>query len=194
MKINNYYFHRVNDIESLKKIPQNCGIEIDLRYKGSDIILHHDPFKNGVTFYDFLSEYKHNGIILNCKSEGIESEILRILNQYKIKNFFFLDLTIPFLVKTSLQGCNKIAVRFSEYEPLCFVKKYVNICEWVWIDSFEGEYFDYKTIKNLSKNFKICLMSPELRGFKLSIIQKLKKRYKDIQFDAVCTKSPSLWI
>lgn len=194
MKINSFYIHRVNDIESLKKTPHKYGIEVDLRYKGSDIILHHDPFREGVIFNDFLSHYKHNGIILNCKSEGIELETLNILSKHNIKNFFFLDLSIPFLVKTSLDGCNKIAIRFSEYEPLSFVKKYVNICDWVWIDSFDGKYFDRDLITKLSKDFKICLMSPELRGFELSIIDELKEKYKNIEFDAICTKNTSSWI
>lgn len=194
MRIKNYFVHRINDIESLKKTPKKYGVEIDLRYKDSDIILNHDPFENGILFDDFLSEYNHNGIILNCKSEGIEHEILKILNKNNIHNFFFLDLSIPFLVKTSQAGCNKIAVRFSEYEPLNFVNKYTKICDWVWVDSFNGEYFEKKIIEALSINFKICLMSPELRGFELSTIKKLKQKYKNLEIDAVCTKNPNLWI
>ena len=194
MKVNNFYIHRVNDINSLIKIPQNYGIEIDLRCEGNDIILHHDPFYEGTEFRTFLKEYNHNGIILNCKSEGLENEILKILREFNIEDFFFLDLSIPFLVKTSNNGCKQVAVRFSEYEPLSFVNKYKDICEWIWIDSFHGKYFDEKQIKILAKNFKICLMSPELRGFGSEIVKELKYRYSDIEFNAVCTKNPSLWL
>tara|TARA_B100001059_G_C17838465_1_gene590074 strand:+ start:6898 stop:7482 length:585 start_codon:yes stop_codon:yes gene_type:complete len=194
MKINNYYIHRVNDIDSLENVSNQFGIEIDLRYENEEIILNHDPFLSGTDFRIFLKKYNHNGIILNCKSEGIENKILKILKDFNITNFFFLDLSIPFLIKTSNSGCKQIAVRFSEYEPIDFVKKYKDVCNWVWIDSFSGNYFDKNIIKTLSKNFKICLMSPELRGFDKKIIDDLKIRYKNIEFNGICTKNPDLWM
>jgi hypothetical protein len=194
MKINNYYIHRVNDIDSLENVSNQFGIEIDLRYEDEEIILNHDPFLSGTDFRLFLKKYKHNGIILNCKSEGIENKILKILKDFNITNFFFLDLSIPFLINTSNNGCKQIAIRFSEYEPIDFVKKYKDVCDWVWIDSFSGNYFDKNIIKALSKNFKICLMSPELRGFDKKIIDDLKIRYKNIEFNGICTKNPDLWM
>ena len=194
MKINNYYIHRVNDIDSLENVSNQFGIEIDLRYEDEEIILNHDPFLSGTDFRLKKKKYNHNGIILNCKSEGIEDKILKILKDFNITNFFFLDLSIPFLINTSNSGCKQIAVRFSEYEPIDFVKKYKDICNWVWIDSFTGNYFDKNIIKTLSKNFKICLMSPELRGFDKKIIDDLKIRYKNIEFNGICTKNPDLWM
>ena len=46
------------------------------------------------------------------------------------------------------------------------------------------------------KGFKICLVSPELQGFKPEVeIEKLQNYIKnnDIYFDTVCTKYPLLW-
>ena len=42
--------HRVNSIKKLRKIPNNFGVEIDLRVYQSKIILNHEPFKSGDTF------------------------------------------------------------------------------------------------------------------------------------------------
>ena len=46
--------HRVNTIESLKKIPSDMGVEIDIRSNGEDLILHHEPFEVGILFKDWL--------------------------------------------------------------------------------------------------------------------------------------------
>lgn len=191
--INNIYIHRVNTLEHLKLIPKSFGLEIDLRSEGNEIILHHDPFKEGVIFEAFLEKYSHNGLILNIKTEGIEQRVLGILKTFKIKNFFFLDITTPYLIKTYHTGCTKSAVRFSEYESYESAEKFKNKSDWIWIDSFNGEYFEPRDLIKLSKFFKICLMSPELRGFNTEIIKELKTRYQKLNIDAVCTKNPELW-
>lgn len=191
--INNIYIHRVNSLEQLKSIPKEYGIEIDLRSEGDEVILHHDPFKRGETLEVFLEKYSHNGLILNSKTEGMEKRVLEIMNTFNINNFFFLDLSIPFLVKTYEAGCKKTAVRFSEYEPFGFAKKFNKKSDWVWVDSFRGNYFDSEQLFKLSKIFKICLMSPEIRGFDTNIIKELKTRYYNINIEAVCTKNPELW-
>jgi len=192
--IDNIYIHRINTIEEIQKTPINFGVEIDLRCEGTDIILNHDPFMKGPKFETFLKYYSHNGLILNCKAEGMEQEILKLLEKFNISKFFFLDLSIPFLVKTYHSGCKKIAVRFSEYEPKEFIEKFKNKCDWVWVDSFTGNYFDEGDLKYLSKFFKICLVSPELRGFNINTIDALKFKYQNIKIDSVCTKNPQLWI
>ena len=38
MKINNYYIHRINDLDSLEKVSGQYGLEVDLRYKDKEII------------------------------------------------------------------------------------------------------------------------------------------------------------
>ena len=187
------YIHRVNTIDLMNSVPKSYGLEIDLRSEGDKIIIHHNPFESGPTFEAFLKHYSHNGLILNCKTEGIEAKILKLLKSYGVNDFFFLDLSVPFLIKTYKSGCRKIAARFSEHEPLEFAKKFKEKCEWVWIDSFSGEYFEAMDLMVLSKFFKICIVSPEIRGFDLEIIQSLKTRYDGINIDAVCTKNPELW-
>ena len=57
-------------------------------------------------------------LILNVKEEGLETSIIKYLNKYRIENYFFLDQSIPFLIKHS-KLCNKqSAARVSEYESI----------------------------------------------------------------------------
>ena len=39
--------HRINNLSKLKYIPKNYGVEIDVRNFKNNLILNHDPFKNG---------------------------------------------------------------------------------------------------------------------------------------------------
>ena len=39
--------HRINLINKLKEIPENFGVEIDIRSYKSDLVLNHEPYFNG---------------------------------------------------------------------------------------------------------------------------------------------------
>ena len=184
--------HRVNSTINLQNLIAD-GVELDLRYHNSDIILHHDPFQSGEKFEYFLKKYRLKFIILNIKSEGIEEEVLRLVQKHEVKDYFFLDSSIPFMVKYINKGWTKFAVRFSEYEPLEFALKFKNKVEWVWVDCFNDFPLNEKSYLELKKNFKICLVSPELQGHPLSMIEDFKKQLNGFQIDAVCTKRPDLW-
>jgi hypothetical protein len=186
--------HRINTIAHLKRLPKAYGIEIDLRYHNNEIILHHDPFSKGEKFEDFLTEFKLKFIILNIKSEGIEEEVLRLVKKYDVPDYFFLDTSIPFMVKYIEKGWSKFAVRFSEYEPIELSLKFKGKIEWVWVDCFTHLPLTSESYLQLIKHFKICLVSPELQGHPISMIEDFKKQMKGFEIDAVCTKHPDLWI
>jgi len=185
--------HRINTIEQLMLVPSHYGVEIDIRYHNDLLILHHDAFVNGVLFEDWLKYFKHKLIILNTKSEGMEEKILMLLHQFGIDNYFFLDLSLPFLIKYMLKGEKKIAIRFSEYEPLNLAMSFAGKIDWVWIDCFSKLPLNADNYNLLSKYFKICLVSPELQGRDISEIEKFKIIIANMKIDAVCTKYPELW-
>ena len=137
--------HRINSIKKLKKIDNNHGIEIDVRSFNKNLILNHDPFKNGDLLKNWIKFYNHKLLIVNIKEEGLEYQILKILNKYKIKNYFFLDQTFPFLVKFSHRMKKNCAFRLSDYESISTIKKIKDKIKWVWIDFFENFYFNKKT-------------------------------------------------
>lgn len=166
--------HRINKVEKLKKV-DNDGVEIDLRYHKNEIILHHDPFEKGEKLEDFLKEFNLSFMILNIKSEGIEEEVLRLIEKYNVHDYFFLDVSIPFMIKYINKGLSKFAIRFSEYEPIELALNFKNKVEWVWVDCFTHNPLDFKKYNILKKYFKICLVSPELQGHELSMIENFKK-------------------
>lgn len=185
--------HRINTLEDLKTVPENMGIELDIRYEGSRLILHHDPYVTGVDFEDLLKAYNHAFMILNIKSEGIEEKVLDLIHQYRVTNYFFLDVSFPALIKLWKAGEKNIAVRFSEYEPLeqCLALK--EMVSWVWVDCFNRCPLEAAVYTKLKKHFKICLVSPELQKHPVSRIEEFRKQLKDLPVDAVCTKEPGLW-
>jgi hypothetical protein len=185
--------HRINTIQQLKETHTEYGVELDLRPDGNEIIIHHDPFTEGEDFEDWLKYYKHSFIILNTKAEGMEERLLALMEKYQIENYFFLDLSLPFLIKYMNKGVTKIAVRFSEYEPLEFVMNFAGKVDWVWVDCFTDLPLNPENYKILKKHFKFCLVSPELQGYDTSKIEEFKNKLKDMPMDAVCTKRPDLW-
>lgn len=185
--------HRINTVEQLQNVPSSYGIELDIRAYKDQLILHHDPFQNGELFEDLLREYKHQFIILNTKCEGMEEAILDLLKKYQITDYFFLDLSLPFLVKYMRKGEKKIAIRYSEYEPIAIANAFAGKVDWVWIDCFNDMPLTKEDYSILKKNFKLCLVSPELQGHSLDRIEEFKKRLEGMPVDAVCTKKPELW-
>jgi hypothetical protein len=185
--------HRINTRSELRALDNFRGIEIDLRYHNNEIILHHEPFQKGENFEDFLKKFNLNFIILNIKSEGIEEEVLRLIQKHEVKDYFFLDSSIPFMVKYINKGWSKFAVRFSEYEPIELALKFKGKIEWAWVDCFTRFPLDKESYVQLKKHFKICLVSPELQGHPISMIEDFKKQIKGFDIDAVCTKHPDLW-
>ena len=92
--------HRRNSLELLKKTNFEFGVEIDIRSWKDKLIINHDPFKEGIELENWLNFYNHKILVLNVKEEGLEKELITLLKKHKISNFFLLDQSIPFLIKT----------------------------------------------------------------------------------------------
>ena len=187
--------HQVNSIKDLKRIPNDYGLEVDLRDYGSQLILQHDPFKHGENFEEYLKHYNHGTIILNIKSEGIEFRVIELLTKYKVTKYFFLDCSFPMIYLLSKAGEKNIAIRLSEFEGLDTTLKMQNRINWVWIDCFNHFSLDrdkYSKIK--AAGLKICLVSPELQNQKDKITEHIKIiKNKDFKIEAVCSKYPGVW-
>ena len=181
--------HRINTIKKLKKIPEKYGIEIDVRGFGDKIFLNHDPIEPGKD-YDELGEYldnfNHKFIIFNIKEAGYEKRVIQLAKERGIEDYFLLDVEFPFLYSaTRNEGFRKIAVRFSEAEPIEAVlaqeKEGVPLVEWVWIDTNTKLPLNKENIKIL-KDFKTCLVCPERWG-RSEDIKEYKKKIEDMGFE-----------
>jgi hypothetical protein len=189
--------HRINTIKELQDTSDVLGVEIDLRTFNKDLILEHDPFKQGPKFIDWISYFRHKFLIINVKEDGLEESILDILKINNINNFFFLDQSIPSLIKYANNGLRSISVRVSEFESVSDAVMLKDLIDWVWVDQFNILNLSLKEIKSLKDNgFKLCLVSPELQGRNNDLdVKSLYNHFysNGIIIDAVCTKKVSLW-
>ena len=182
--------HRVNKLNQLKKTNTRYGIEIDIRDKNNDLIVTHDPFSNGIKLTTYLNSFKHKLIIANIKSERIEDRVIKIFKKKKIKNYFFLDSSIPKIIDMTKKNINNIGLRVSYYENIEIAVKLKGKVRWIWYDTFMGIPKDLKEFRLLKKmNYKICLVSPELHKKKVNFNSKqLNLLKKKRLIDAICTK------
>lgn len=185
-----YIAHRINTIEELIKVPKEFGVELDLRDYGERLILQHDPFTDGEDFEEYLKHYEHGTMILNVKSERIESKVLELIQKYNIKKYFFLDSSFPMIYLLSKSGEKNIALRFSEFEGIDTILNMKNKVDWIWVDCFTTLPITSENYQLLKEaGFKFCLVSPELQGQneKLEVYKEYLKNEK-IVFDAICSK------
>ena len=185
--------HRVNTAAELARVPPDEGVEVDLRDSGRRLILHHDPHRDGENFEDFLKRYRHRFIVLNVKSEGIELAVHKLVARRGIKDFFFLDVSFPALVKLVKNGVPQVAVRFSEHEPAEACLALAGKVEWVWVDCFTKLPLTPKIHAALRRRFRLCLVSPELQGHGAEKIAEYRRALAKMPVDAVCTDRTDLW-
>lgn len=182
--------HRINTVYELLDLPEDCPVEFDLRDSAGEILVTHDPFSTGPLFSEFAAHLKNRFCIVNIKSEGIEWRALEVLKMNGIEDFFLLDCSIPMIHKLTQKGERRIAIRFSEYEPLENILPWLGKVKWVWMDCFTKLLANKKDMEFLKLcNVNVCLVSPELQGRPDDIhtyIQTLLKQ--GLTVDAVCTK------
>ena len=187
-----YIAHRINTIAELKKLPEEYGVELDLRDDlNGRIYISHNPFEAGEDFEAYCKEYRHGTMILNIKSERIEHEVLTLMEKYQIRNYFFLDSSFPMIKLLTDMGVKQVALRFSELEGLDTIRNMAGRAQWVWVDCFTKIPIDRESFKELTAlGYKLCFVSPELEGQEEKLAEyKEYIREQGIVFDAVCTKS-----
>lgn len=193
----NIISHRRNTIDELKATPSCYGIEVDIRSYGNDLVVHHEPYTKGPLFSDWLQHFQHGTLILNVKEEGLEERVLHLVHQHGIDNYFFLDQSFPFLVKTARQGERRCAVRVSEFESVKTALQMASMIDWVWVDCFTRFPLTSDDARALhDAKLQLCLVSPELQGFAAeNSIPEFKALLRNLNIDAeaVCTKRPEMW-
>lgn len=193
--------HRINSKIGLVETSRSFGIEMDVRSREDQIIVSHDPFNSEAElFEDWIGEYRHGTLVVNVKEEGIEQRVFTILKEFGVSNFFLLDQSFPFMMKTLFSSESRTAARLSEVEAIETVLKLKEISglfpDWVWIDCFSGDWKHLKKIASVKAlGMKTCLVSPELHG--RDIKEELDKILGLVDLndlDAVCTKHPDFWL
>ena len=186
--------HRVNTLAHLQRTPRDRGVEIDVRDYDGELRLVHDPLESGERLEDWLAGYNHALAIFNVKCDGLEPRLLKLAGQYGLENFFFLDVANPSLVSLVRGGERRVAVRYSEYEPIEFALAFAGQADWVWIDCFTRLPLDPHSYARLRQHFKLCLVSPELQKHPRARIADFRRQLADMPMDAVCTDYCEDWL
>ena len=129
--------HKVNSIEKLNSLPDDVGIEIDIRFSGKELVLSHDIQEKEQNFEEYLANYKKQFIVANIKESGIEDKVEKILKEKKIEDYFFLDVEFPYILNNYKRLGNFLSVRYSKYESIESVSYFTNKVKWLWIDTYE---------------------------------------------------------
>jgi hypothetical protein len=183
--------HRINSIEELQDLENHVAIEFDIRDSNGKLFIEHDAFHStGLELQEFLRHVGKRFMIVNIKSEGIEWEVLRVLKEQSIEDFFLLDCSFPMLVKLSALGEKRLGIRFSEYESIETVYSMKGLVDWVWIDCFTRNPLTKEMETTLhTLGFKLCFVSPELQQQPEKIAMYTRYFQENIiNIDAVCTK------
>lgn len=189
--------HRVNEPAALREVSPELGVEIDLHADGDRLVLVHDAFSSGPDFEDWLADYHHRFIVLNTKEEGLEARITAALDARGITEWAFLDQSFPFLVRGLRNGETRTMVRISEYESVATALALAPRPDWVWVDSFTGQWPTAGDLERLAGHgYRLMVVSPELQGRSLEDeIQVITDRFDaaGVPMHGVCTKRPEMW-
>ncbi len=198
--------HRINTIEGLKKVNPKYGVEIDIKHDTwtGRLYLSHDPkthdpklgTKPGDDFEEYMKVFVEQGnrfVIFNTKETGIETKVIEIAKQLGIENYFLLDVEFPFIYRAAFKGVpdlnGKIAIRYSEAEPIEQALLLKGKFKWVWVDVNSKLPLDKNIYKQLTDaEYKLALVCPERWRRPQDIPVYIEQMKKDgVMVDAVMT-------
>lgn len=177
--------HRVNNLKKLASVPNNYGIEIDIRSNNNKLVLSHDLNEAFTDFEDFVKEIDNKLVVANIKESGVESSVIKIFEKYKIVDYFLLDVEFPYLLKNYNSIGKNLSIRYSKFESISSSYIFNDFVGWVWIDTYDDFELNYESI-NFLKKYKVCLVSPSRWGKREELklyIEKLQN--EKIQISAV---------
>ena len=154
-----------NSIEALTySFKSGFGVETDIRDFDGNLVISHDlPNKDSLALELMFKYYNESGsslpLALNIKSDGLQVELMKLLEKYRIINYFVFDMSIPDFKSYASMGLNSY-FRLSEYESDLSL---YDQSKGIWLDSFDKIWYDRNLINDHSGSDKqICIVSEEL--------------------------------
>jgi glycerophosphoryl diester phosphodiesterase len=142
------------------------SVETDIRDSRGLVVVEHDPPKysdrprNLLSAVLELSRDRQQTLALNVKSDGL----LSLLGKQPLGNHFFFDMSAAETVKFRSASAT-VALRVSEYESVAWAIPRLKAL-WVWLDSFEGDWFLNRDLGDDFPGMSTVVVSPELHGRK----------------------------
>ena len=149
-----------------RALENDFGIETDFRDLDGELVVSHDlPRADAMPIGQFISLYAASCndrlMALNIKADGLQPLIKKMVEDSGMQNYFAFDMSVPDMRGYFSEGIPTFT-RLSEYEQSpSFLDKSMG----VWLDAFEGDWYDYPIIKGLlEKNKRVAIVSSELHG------------------------------
>jgi len=142
----------------------NFGIETDLRDHCGEIVISHDMARDDAMQFDkFLEIYRSYDtqpmLALNIKADGLHKRLAASLLRFKIRNYFFFDMSIPDSLGYFYDKLN-VFTRRSEFET---GSRLDDRAMGFWLDSFELEFVEPSSIyQAITEGHSVAVVSPEL--------------------------------
>jgi hypothetical protein len=169
------------------------GTETDVRdARGTLVIAHDMPRGDELTLEDFLSIYRKHAanplpLALNVKADGLAESLEAQLHAVGITTAFVFDMAVPDM-RAYLRGSIPTYTRMSEVER---EPAWQERAAGVWLDSFEGNWFDAALIARLFEvGKKVCVVSSELHGRPHQQLWSLLAPLAGAEDLALCTDLP----
>lgn len=189
-----FYQHRINAIEGLERLPDEFGIELDLRVHDGAIVCAHDAFEPGPTMEAYFPHLRDRPLILNVKCEGIVEAVLDCCRRNGLEDFFFLGLGLSDTVKLVRAGERRVANYHSQYHHPEAPLPWEGRIDWLWIDAYDRYPVHPDVWPRLSESFKLCIGSPELYGHLDEAREERIAAVRNLSFHAVCGKRTTPWL
>ena len=178
----------LNSFESA--LIQKFGIEIDIRDFNNEIVISHDaPNKNSPKLKALLDIGLHHDLPLafNIKSDGITKELAKIIENFKVSNYFCFDMSIPQQLSYQTMGLTWYS-RLSDHIEEQVINKNA---QGIWLDSFFNEWWNKDDLAKLSVKKHIAIVSPELHGRDHRSAWEQIKGLRDKKNIILCTDFPN---
>ena len=170
------------------------GTETDIRDFLGELVISHDIANSSSIsanhFFDLFNSFNPNiPLALNIKADGLHLKLKKLLNQYKINNYFTFDMSIPDNLGYIKENINFFS-RQSEYE---LEPAFYGECIGIWLDCFQGIWYNKELIiSHLNNDKQVALVSPELHNRNSLELWDFLKLNKIDQLEGVilCTDYP----
>lgn len=193
--------HRVNTITGLREVHPRYGVEIDIRHNPATdrMYLNHDvgtgdhPGDDVEEYLTALAAQGNRFVILNVKEMGLEARLIALCARLGIKDYFILDVEFPFIYRAAFKGVEgldgRVAIRFSEAEPIEQALALAGKFGWVWVDVNSRLPLDPDTYRRLREaDYKLALVCPERWGRPQDIPAFIEQMKRDgVMVDTVMT-------
>lgn len=140
------------------------GTETDVRDVAGQLVISHDmPSGNELTLDNLLDlmDDRNLPLAMNIKADGLADAVKQKFEAHGHTNWFVFDMAVPDM-RSYLSLGVPTYTRMSEVEPQ---PAWLEASAGIWLDGFEGEWFDNNTISSLLATGKqLCIVSPELHG------------------------------